>query len=408
MVLVLAASLDQARTVFEYIKGFFEASPTLSREVVNIKRNEIELANGVLIACHANSFRTVRGRTLLACIFDEVAFWRDDTSSTPDIETYRAVLPAMATVDGLLVGISTPYRKIGLLHQKHKDSYGVDDPDCLVVQGSSKQFNPCLSDAVIANQRTADPTSASSEWDAEFRTDISAYLDDEVLEQAIDHSRPLELAPDPRQWYQALVDPAGGGQSITADAYAIAIGHRSDDGHFVIDVCRGTRGKYDPQQITAEYAALCREYNIGTVYGDAYAAQWVAGSWQGENIVYEKSELPKSQLYLECLPLFSRGLVRLPNHQTLLKEFRLLERHTHRSGKDSVDQGRNGHDDHSNACAGVLRNLSNYLGYLPMSSWLGDDERQDGRVFQAQRLYAQLQGQINLYNTPTNFGRRLW
>jgi hypothetical protein len=36
-------------------------------------------------------------------------------------------------------------------------------------------------------------------------------------------------------------------------------------------------------------------------------------------------ELPKSQIYLECLPLFGRGLVRLPNHQRLLRELRLLE-----------------------------------------------------------------------------------
>ena len=105
--------------------------------------------------------------------------------------------------------------------------------------------------------------------------------------------------------------------------------------------------------------------------------------------------------------IVSRGLVRLPNHATLLKEFRLLERHTHRSGKDTVDHGRNGHDDHSNACAGVLRNLSNYLGYLPMESWLGGEEPNDGgRSYQAQRLYGALQGQINAYNTPPMFGRR--
>jgi hypothetical protein len=33
-------------------------------------------------------------------------------------------------------------------------------------------------------------------------------------------------------------------------------------------------------------------------------------------------------------PLFARGLVRLPNHQRLLRELRLLERHTHRSGSN--------------------------------------------------------------------------
>ena len=44
-------------------------------------------------------------------------------------------------------------------------------------------------------------------------------------------------------------------------------------------------------------------------------------------------------------------------------ELRLLERHTHRSGRDTVDHGRIGSDDFANSCCGVLRNLSNYLEY---------------------------------------------
>jgi hypothetical protein len=50
----------------------------------------------------------------------------------------------------------------------------------------------------------------------------------------------------------------------------------------------------------------------------------------------------------------------LPDHPKLLHELRLLERRTHLSGKDSIDHGRNGHDDFANAMAGVLRTLSAY------------------------------------------------
>ena len=83
---------------------------------------------------------------------------------------------------------------------------------------------------------------------------------------------------------------------------------------YVIDVVRGTPGKFDPQEVTREYAALCREYGISSVTGDAYAAQWVAAAWQEQNITYQKSDLPKSAIYLEVVPLFTRGLVRLPDH----------------------------------------------------------------------------------------------
>src|SRR5262249_36711406 len=191
MALVLAGSVEQARTVFHYIRGFLETTPALAREVVALKRQEIELCNGIVIAVHSNSYRTVRGRTLVAAIFDETAFWRDESTSTPDTEVYSAVLPALATTNGMLIGISTPYRKLGLLHQKWRDHFGVDDDGVLVVQGASRVFNPSLSDAVLAAQRAADPTAAGAEWDAEFRSDIGAFLDDELIDAAIDHGRPL-------------------------------------------------------------------------------------------------------------------------------------------------------------------------------------------------------------------------
>ena len=38
MALVLAGSIDQAKTVFGYVRGFLEATPALAREVAAVKR----------------------------------------------------------------------------------------------------------------------------------------------------------------------------------------------------------------------------------------------------------------------------------------------------------------------------------------------------------------------------------
>jgi hypothetical protein len=116
MVLVLAVSVEQAKVVAGYALAFLQASPALAMEIDDTTTSEIRLKSGVVIAVHANSFRSVRGRTLLAAVFDEVSFWRSDFSATPDSEVYSAVLPSLATTHGLLVGISSPYRKVGLLH----------------------------------------------------------------------------------------------------------------------------------------------------------------------------------------------------------------------------------------------------------------------------------------------------
>jgi hypothetical protein len=368
LVLCLAASTEQARVVFGYAKAFLTESPVLRQEIDEITRSEIRLRNGITIAIHSNSFRTIRGRTLCGCIFDEVAIWRDELSATPDIEVYTAVLPALLTTRGMLIGISTGYRRTGLLYSKYRDFFGQDSPETLVVQGSTPQFNQTLTETDIAAQQAADPSAAQSEWQGGFRDDIATFLDDALIDAAVEYGRPLELPPQSGyNWYIAFTDSSGG---VGADSYTLAIGHREDSGIFVIDVIRGTSGKFDPHQVTKEYANLCREYGVQSVTGDAYAAQWTAAAWEEQNIAYVKSDLPKSQIYLECVPLFTRGLVRLPDHPKLLRELRLLERHTHRSGKDTVDHGRGGHDDHANACCGLLRNLSNYLGYDLTMKWV--------------------------------------
>jgi hypothetical protein len=62
----------------------------------------------------------------------------------------------------------------------------------------------------------------------------------------------------------------------------------------------------------------------------------------------------RSELYLEGLALFARGLVNIPPISILLRELRLLERRTARSGKDSVDHGVGGSDDYANALFGAL------------------------------------------------------
>jgi hypothetical protein len=347
-VLVLAMSRDQAGVVFNYVRGFLQASKILAQEVASETAGEIRLKNGVVIAVHAQSFRSVRGRTLLACIFDEVSYWRDETSASPDIETYRAVLPSLARTGGMLIGISTPYRRVGLLHQKHRDCFGVDG-DVLVVRGDSRTFNPTLDAAVIEAAIKDDPEGAISEWEAVFRSDLSSFLDDAVIDAAVDHGRPAELPPRAGVSYRAFCDMSGGRH----DASVLCIGHVESEGRFICDALRGRPAPHDPAAVTGEFAALLKSYGLNTVTGDTYSGEWVAQAFRAHGITYSRAELPTSPIYLECLPMFNRGLIRTPDVPRLMRELRLLERRTHRSGKDSADHGVNGSDDYANALCGA-------------------------------------------------------
>jgi hypothetical protein len=102
-VLCLAVDRDQAKLVFGYIRALFEEVPVLRTMVRDIGTDSIELRNRVVIQVSTNSFRSVRGRSILAAIFDEVAFWRDDRSANPDSEVHAAIVPGLARVPGSML-----------------------------------------------------------------------------------------------------------------------------------------------------------------------------------------------------------------------------------------------------------------------------------------------------------------
>ena len=191
---LIAVDRDQAGVLSSYIRSYFRQIPDLARMVTRQTRSGLELNNGVVISVQTNSFRQARGRTVLLCVLDELAFYRDENSQTPDIELHRAIMPSLMTLpNSMLIGISTPYRKAGLLYQMWRDHFGKDSDSVLVVQARSEQLNPLLDPVMVEEERQADPAAAVSEWDGRFREDLSSYVSIELIESAVDsgvHVRP--------------------------------------------------------------------------------------------------------------------------------------------------------------------------------------------------------------------------
>jgi hypothetical protein len=260
----------QARVIKDYCRGFIEQSPVMRPMIEEVTQEEIRLRNGIVITTLSSDYRTLRGRTLLECALDEAAFLRDESSAASDIETARALEPALATTGGMLTILSSPYRKVGLLYQLHRDYFGKDDDDTLVVAGPSALFNPTLNKELIAKAHELDSEAARSEWDGEFRSDISGYLDDLSIDDAVDHARPLELPPRDNLPYWCFVDMSGG----RADLSTCCISHLEGE-RVIIDAIRGRPG--DPALATEEYAALAKQYRCTRITGDNYAADLVAG-----------------------------------------------------------------------------------------------------------------------------------
>jgi hypothetical protein len=255
VVQVLAVDRDQAKVCFEYCRAFLE-QPMLKRLVQRETADTIELGNGINIEVTTNDQRRVRGRTVVAAIFDEIAHWRSENTANPDREVYRAVKPAMVTIPGaLLIGISSPYARRGLLWQKHQAHWGKAG-SVLVIKAPTWLMNPTVSrdGETIAEAYDTDPEWASAEYGAEFRSDLESLLRLEAVQACIEEGV-RERPPDRNLRYTAFCDPSGG----SSDSMTLAIAHREgpkDAATVILDVTREVKPPFNPEAVTLEFADL--------------------------------------------------------------------------------------------------------------------------------------------------------
>jgi hypothetical protein len=359
IVLLVAADREQAKILHRYCQGILSA-PILWQSVLNITAFEIVLTGAVSIEIVTRSYRTIRGRSVCVAVLDELAFWRDDDSANPDSEVLNAVRASMATFpDAMVIAGSSPYAKRGVLWSAFKRWYGKDDARNLVWRAATRIMNPTVPQEFIDSEFERDPASASSEYNAEFRSDIAAFVDIAVLE-ACTADNLFELPPISGVTYVAFVDPSGG----SSDSMTLAIAHREDDGVAVLDCIREVRAPFQPENVVMDFCQTLTSYGVGVVTGDRYAGEWPREQFSKRNITYRPSEKVKSDVYRDMLPILNSRRCQLLDIPRLISQFHGLERRTARGGKDSIDHGPGSHDDIANAVAGAIVLASHHVRQL--------------------------------------------
>jgi hypothetical protein len=367
VVMCLACDREQAAIAFNYIRGLFEQVPTLAAMVVRITNNAIELSNGVVVEVHTNSYRSTRGRSIICAIFDECAFFRaDENFASPDVELHTAVAPGLARMpNSMLVLISTAHKRSGLLYERWRSYFGKDDPDVVVVKGPTLAFNPLFDRRVIEKALADDPQLYGAEYNSEWRSDLSNFIDRDLMEAAVD--RGVTVRPPQKDIrYKSFCDPSGG----SGDSFTMAVAHAEGE-TAVLDCLIEIRAPFNPDSATLQIAATLKSYGISSTVSDRYAAQWVVAAFGRNDIKLEHSERDRSAIYLDALPLFSSGRVRLLDNGRLVSQFCQLERRVFSNGRDRIDHGKHGHDDCCNAAAGAMVLATEKSGYDTSLDWVG-------------------------------------
>lgn len=359
---ILACDRKQARVIFRYIEALLEHIPMLKSLVKRQTMESFELHNQVVIQVQTASLRSVRGFTLIACLLDEVAFWRSDDSTNPDFEILDALRPGMSTIPGaMLLAASSPYSRRGAMWATYKRCFGKDDPNVLVWQAPTWDMNPVVPQHIIDEAYERDPASARAEYGAEFRTDIENFITEEMLESVIDSGK-VKRRFDPKYSYVGFVDPSGGSH----DSFTMAIAHTDDQGIAVLDYVDERKPPFSPETVVKEYCAVLKQYGVSYVMGDRYGGLWPAERFINEGISYEPSTKRKSDIYLDFLPLVNMRECKLLDNKKMCNEFLDLERRQLRGGMESVDHPPGSHDDVANSVAGAIGLLTSMQ---PLEIW---------------------------------------
>jgi hypothetical protein len=313
LILCLASDRQQAKICLEYCRSLFAATPMLRSLVTRETQIGFELSNLVDIEIGTTSHRSVRGRAIALVVLDEVAFYQSESSASPDLEIYRALLPGLASLPGsMLIGISSPYKKSGILYSKFKDHYGQDNDNILFIRSATRTLNPLISQDIVDAALAEDPAAASAEWMGFFRDDVSNWLSTEVIEAAIDPDV-IVRPPVSGIKYFGAADPAGGSGQ---DSFTAAVAHLEANGDVVLDNLLEIRPPYSPTAAVKQVVGMFKSYGLNHCVGDRYSVLWTVEGFAKLSFRYQHSDRDGSAIYSDALPLYNKRARPNSGHQT--------------------------------------------------------------------------------------------
>ena len=353
-VMVIAADRKQARVILRYVRGLLHGVPMLKAMIERETAEAFDLTNSVTIEISTASFKRTRGYTLVAALCDEIAFWPvDEEAAEPDRAVLDALRPGMATIpNSMLLCASSPYAKRGALWDTYSRHFGKDS-DVLVWQAPTRTMNPSVAQATVDRAVEEDAASAQSEWLAQFRNDLEAYVSRDVVMAAVVPGR-FELPPTSGTSYVGFADAAGGSGG---DSFSAAVAFRDRlTKRLVVAAVREVIPPFGPENTISALASFFKSYRVSRITMDRWGGDFPAEQFRKNGISCTASEKPKSDLYKEFLPLLNSGRVELLDNNRLIKQLLSLERRTRAGGREIIDHPAAGgaHDDLINSVCGSL------------------------------------------------------
>lgn len=233
----VALSQDQAGTLFGMIRQRLMDAPFFRNRIANATTTEIRLytdndlkkkkkqgsvldvKGSVVILCGHSNPDTLRGKSAVLILFDELAFY-DESGKTPGSAFYNALEPSIKKFkqfgDARLVEISSPNTMVGIFYDLFKNAKTSNH--VLSFQMPTWCVNKDIPYEALTDERKRNPESFAIEFGAQWAKSgtYGTYFDAGLVDKCIRLDLTPHRKPMPGFNYYLHVDPASGGDRYVA------------------------------------------------------------------------------------------------------------------------------------------------------------------------------------------------
>lgn len=333
--LLIAPDLALARQTFSFVRGYVEASPTLSaalvgeptKEELTLRRPDGHLVTVRCVAATRGG-KGGRGKTLVFAGLDEACFFFDEASGVVnDNEIYRAVIQRIVP-GGQCWIVSTPWiAQVGLLEELLAKNLGTHH-QALCAIAPTRALNPTWDPTgeIEADLRENDPDNAAREIDAvPLAAGSNCFFDRSVIDAAMAEERPEVLSPSPGGSYGA-----GGDFAFRRDSSALAVTEALEQVYRLarLDEQRPARGiPLKPSAVASDFAGVLTAYGLGEVACDDHERAAVDAELVQHGITtcsLPTGQAGKAQTYTFTRTLLREGRLGLPAHPRLRRQLQAV------------------------------------------------------------------------------------
>jgi len=318
-VLLVAASLTQARSLFRTLQDMFKM-PMLKPMVIGETQDEIQLSNNVILKVMPCSERTTRGLAASTVLFEELASYQDTQGHQSGEAVYRALAPSVAQFkgEGRIIALSSPRGQRGVFHRLFQTATVRDD--AFALNCPTWDLNPMIDRAFLERERDRDPELFEQEYQASFTAIGGSFIESGKLTEA---TRPF---PEHVHTKRVLaLDPA-----YTGDDFGIAVACVPHDDASMVYLEHVGALRRPGFNKSMDYAAkLAKDWGCTRVVTDQFSSQAIVEELQKRGVSCSKvawtgrsnSGKSKAHRYGKFKQLLGQGRLLLVDSAELRSEF---------------------------------------------------------------------------------------